>query len=332
MNCPDVSVIIPVYNAEDYLTRCVDSILAQSLQSWELLLVDDGSTDGSGAVCDAYAKRDARIHVIHQKNGGISAARNAGLAVACGYYIGFVDADDWVEPEMFQALYDTAERSHSDIVMCDAVTVYPDGRTEQDTITQLPGSRTLKREDLTPQLLRGMAGSVCRCLYRTELLRRYDISFSQGIKFSEDRIFNILSFGFADEIVYCKRAYYDRYINMESTVHRFHADYFEAYLAAAKQTDEAIRRAWNNNEAYQKAYLSQLIGGAFAAVCNYYYKTSTFTGRQRRAAVEKICRDDTLHTAIMRAGDTSLRARLLLHRNVGALILYAKLANWKHRR
>ena len=332
MNGPVVSIIVPVYNVKDYLPHCVDSILAQTLQDWELLLVDDGSTDGSGEICDTYARRDERIYVIHQENAGVSMARNKGMSIAKGIYIGFVDADDWIEPEMFQTMWHTAECQHCSIVMCDAVTVYSDGRTEADTIVQLPQSGILSKGNLTPALLREMAGSVCRCLYKTDLLRAFEIVFPQGIKFSEDRVFNILCFGYTERIAYRKAVFYNRYFNVESTVHRFHEDYFEACLAAAERIREAIKMAWDNKEVYQRAYSNQLVVGAAAAICNYYYKTSPLTSTERRAATKRVCENKELRAAILSSDELGMRAKLMLHRCVGSLGLYAKLANLKHGR
>ena len=99
-----ISVIVPVYNTEKYLRRCIDSILNQTYEALEVILVDDGSTDGSGAVCDEYAEKDARVRAIHQKNGGISAARNAGIDAASGQYIAFIDSDDYVTGDMLAEL------------------------------------------------------------------------------------------------------------------------------------------------------------------------------------------------------------------------------------
>lgn len=99
-----ISVIVPVYNVEKYLHRCVDSILNQTYENLEILLVDDGSTDGSGAICDEYAQRDSRVRVIHKENGGLSSARNAGIDAAKGEYLAFVDSDDWIEPETYAYL------------------------------------------------------------------------------------------------------------------------------------------------------------------------------------------------------------------------------------
>ena len=113
-----LSLVVPVYKAEKYLHRCVESVLAQTMGDWELILVDDGSPDSSGAMCDDFAKRDARIKVIHQENAGVSAARNAGVAVAQGEYIAFLDSDDWVEPRMYELLLAAADSEDADIVKC----------------------------------------------------------------------------------------------------------------------------------------------------------------------------------------------------------------------
>ena len=100
-----ISVIVPVYNVEAYLDRCMYSVLNQTYQNLEILLIDDGSTDGSPALCDAYAAKDRRIKVLHKPNGGLSDARNAGLALAQGAYIGYVDSDDWIESDMYASLH-----------------------------------------------------------------------------------------------------------------------------------------------------------------------------------------------------------------------------------
>lgn len=105
-----LSVIVPVYNVESYLVRCVDSILAQTYENLEVILVDDGSKDGSGAICDDFAAKDARVKVIHKANGGLSSARNVGLDAAAGEYITFVDSDDWIEPDMYEQMLGLMER------------------------------------------------------------------------------------------------------------------------------------------------------------------------------------------------------------------------------
>ncbi len=115
---PELSIIVPVYKVEKYLPKCIDSILAQTFRDFELILIDDGSPDNCGAICDDYAARDSRIKVIHQENAGVSAARNAGLDIAAGTYLGFVDSDDWIEPEMYETMIATAKEKNVDVVVC----------------------------------------------------------------------------------------------------------------------------------------------------------------------------------------------------------------------
>ena len=113
-----LSIIVPIYNVEPYLRRCIDSILAQTYRDFEIILVDDGSTDGCPAICDEYARKDSRVVVIHKENGGLSDARNAGLDVARGEYIGFVDSDDLIHPQMYEILIHSLETARADIAQC----------------------------------------------------------------------------------------------------------------------------------------------------------------------------------------------------------------------
>jgi glycosyltransferase involved in cell wall biosynthesis len=119
MQKPKVSVVIPNYNSEDYIHRCIDSLLNQSFKDFELIIIDDGSTDNSGMIADHYASTHSCVKVIHQANSGVSAARQVGLTAARGKYVTFVDPDDWVEPDMLQCLVGKAEQEDVDILFCD---------------------------------------------------------------------------------------------------------------------------------------------------------------------------------------------------------------------
>lgn len=140
-----ISIIVPIYNAENHLEKCIKSILTQTVEDLELILVDDGSKDNSLSICKAYANKDSRIKVIHQKNAGVSAARNHGIEVAEGDFIGFVDSDDWIDAHMYEILLEEAKKTNADVVMCDATTVYDSGKTQVDTITQLSTNQILKK-------------------------------------------------------------------------------------------------------------------------------------------------------------------------------------------
>ncbi|MFJ7728160.1 glycosyltransferase family 2 protein [Neobacillus sp. NPDC097160] len=135
---PKISIIVPIYNVEKYLNKCIDSILAQTFTNFELILVNDGSPDNCGGICNKYSIIDPRIKVIHKKNGGLSSARNAGIKIAKGKYIGFVDSDDYIDKKMYEILYNSIELHSSDVVVCDVIKVNEENRIilKQDVNTE----------------------------------------------------------------------------------------------------------------------------------------------------------------------------------------------------
>lgn len=125
-----LSIVVPVYNVEKYLKRCIESLIAQTFNDYEIILVDDGSTDKSGEICDKFSKLYEKITVIHKENGGLSSARNAGIDIATGEYIGFVDSDDWIEPDMYDNLYNVAEKYRLDMALCGVELDFEDGSSK----------------------------------------------------------------------------------------------------------------------------------------------------------------------------------------------------------
>lgn len=179
---PEISIIIPVYNAGKYLRQCLDSIIAQTFTDWECILVDDGSTDDSGSICDEYVQKDKRFRVIHKPNGGVSDARQAGLDAAKGEFIIHADPDDWVEPKMLEELLFKAKDENADMVICDMI-------WEHGPYTELHAERptSLDNEIILCDLFEGkIHGSCCNKLVRRDLFRQYDISFPKGIQLRED--------------------------------------------------------------------------------------------------------------------------------------------------
>lgn len=178
-----ISVIVPVYKVEAYLDRCVQSIANQSYRNLEIILVDDGSPDNCPALCDAWAERDSRIKVVHKQNGGLSDARNAGMAIATGELMGFVDSDDWITPDMYQHLYDLLDADGSDIAACGVEMVWEDG-TPSRLLTK-SGCCVLDQEDAMRAIIEEswLKQPVWYKLYKTALIR--DIPFPVG-KYHED--------------------------------------------------------------------------------------------------------------------------------------------------
>lgn len=144
MEHPRISVIVPVYNVEQYLEKCVKSICGQTYRELEIILVDDGSPDGSGALCDTLAAQDERIRVIHQKNGGLSAARNAGLDAATGAYVAFIDSDDYIAPDMMERLYTALAEADAQMALCNFRKVDDDGADVWDVPPMQTGVYTVK--------------------------------------------------------------------------------------------------------------------------------------------------------------------------------------------
>lgn len=197
MNRPLISVIVPVYNVEQYLNRCVESIVNQTYRNLEIILVDDGSPDNCPAMCDSWAERDSRIKVIHKANGGLSDARNAGMAVATGELMGFVDSDDWISPEMYQLLYENMQQNDSDISACGVQLVWEDG-TKPRALTK-SGKCVLNAEDAMCAIIEEswLKQPVWYKLYKTELIK--DILFPVG-KYHEDVFWSYQAVGKAKRV------------------------------------------------------------------------------------------------------------------------------------
>ena len=132
-----LSVIVPVYNVEKYLRRCVESILAQTEHDLEIILVDDGSTDTSGEICDEYAKKYGRIKTIHKENGGLTSAWIAGAKASVGDYLGFVDSDDWIDMDMYKRMYKKAKSHNADMVLCGLVKEFENEKRKKTYLTDL---------------------------------------------------------------------------------------------------------------------------------------------------------------------------------------------------
>lgn len=196
-----VSIIVPVYNCEKSLKICIESIIKQTLKEIEIILVDDGSVDNSGVICDEYSALDKRITVIHQENKGAGKARNTGLAKAKGEYIGFVDSDDWIEQNMFEIMYNSAKTDKLDIIRCN--TVIHEMNEKRISWTPLDIKQVcdeaLIKSKIIPMLIapeyegryaeRLLKGCVC-CIFLREMLKKNNIQF-RDIRNGQDALFTI---------------------------------------------------------------------------------------------------------------------------------------------
>lgn len=182
-----ISVVVPVYNVERYLDKCIQSICAQSYIHLEIILCDDGSTDSSGTICDAWAEKDPRIRVIHKENGGLSSARNAGIEIATGSWYAFIDSDDFITADTLERMYSAATSNDCQMAVCNIVRIFDDGSTEPFycPVTDLKVYRGNERFETLKQ------PSVCNKLFKAELFM--NLRFPKG-KFYEDTfVYHVLT-------------------------------------------------------------------------------------------------------------------------------------------
>ncbi|WP_459501950.1 glycosyltransferase [Bacillus sp. C1] len=228
---PKVSVIIPVYNAGKYITQCIESLLNQTLQECEFIFVNDGSTDNSREIIEKYRKLDGRIILINQRNQGVSVARNRGLDLAAGEYVGFVDADDSVKRDMYRVLYDSVKENNCDVVISNF-----ESEMEGHKVTTkypFPIDTVLKRDyieqELLPYFLKAdNLNTVVNKMYRNHIIKENDVKFPNGIALGEDGMFNVEFFSIATRMKYINyTGYHYREVVGSATRNISERDYFE---------------------------------------------------------------------------------------------------------
>ena len=292
-----VSVVVPVYNSERTLRDCVQSILSQELTDIEVLLVDDGSKDLSGELCDELARSDNRVRVYHIQNSGPAAARNVGICHAKGQYIGFVDSDDVIERDMYRALYAAAAENDADVVMCNYNAVSTEG--ERRTVRARPcgvlkDSLAIKEQIIKRYFTGEMTGipSLCNKLFKTELIHRYEIRIDETLIRAEDYWFNFEVLKKATCFVMIDGAYYNyRDVNPNSIMHHYLDNQFEAWKKNRQRLIEEGERlgffldvGMHNSFAYDvQVYILHLIR------------------HKRKAEVRSIFEDEMYQTAIAKA-------------------------------
>ncbi len=187
----NISIIVPVYKAEKYLHRCVDSILAQTFTDFELLLINDGSSDNSGKICDEYAQKDNRVRVFHKENGGVSSARNLGLDNTKGDWITFVDSDDWLKPECLERLTNQLD---ADMIKCGVEA------SDKSFSWNTKNGKCNVKQFLEKYEKESISRTSCVTLFKAELIHKFNIRFDEKIRFGEDMIFNLLYLSFCQHV------------------------------------------------------------------------------------------------------------------------------------
>ena len=275
MATPKVSIIVPVYNTEKYLKQCIDSITVQTLEDLEIIIVDDGSKAECAELCDELAKRDSRIKVIHKVNGGLGFARNTGMELVSGEYVGFIDSDDYIKPEMFEALYTAAVKNDADIAISGTCFVGGNTFSQDGDYIEKPSfdKETVFEGEGMKTLLLGVVGalpreaedsrygvSVCKNIYKRSLLQREKIEFfSERQIISEDTMFMVDYIKRAQKAVGVPGAFYCYRRNDESLSKSYRADRFEKVLIFLAELEEHIKDVLSREE--YGLYFDRLVQG-----------------------------------------------------------------------
>lgn len=305
-NNPVVSVIIPVYNVEKYLEECIDSVLAQTYQNIEIILVNDGSTDSSGLICDRYAEKNSCISVIHKENGGQSTARNVGIEHADGKYIYFMDSDDILLSAALEKLYYVADENNADIVFFDAESFVDDGynmKLKQSYIrnhTYLVQSGMKTFEQM--QKNKEFSVSVPLLFFRSDFLKNSNINFCSGIYY-EDMIFAFEIFCSAHIVSQCKEILYRRRYRSNSTMtSKKSKKYFDSSVIVYRRVQDFSEK---NNLINEKSVKKYICRNAFN-VFNNYNKLSSEDKCECKAELNAVKKDILQNKAY---GNTALKMK-----------------------
>ena len=300
---PSISVIVPVYQAEKFLKKCVESVVKQTFSDWELLLIDDGCTDGSPAICDACAEEDDRIRVFHRKkNAGVSEARNLGLNEAKGDYIAFLDVDDRFEFRALETLWCLMEQSGADTVGCAHLNLTADGKKFAEPLLSAgvydeEGIREgivypLLGDRLTAPVFNGF---IWRYLFSAKIIRSAHISFEGA--YLEDELFLMEYFCNAKKLAVTEQPLYRYFLNPASATHRYMKDYMKVF-SRFMQRKEALVKKYDLEQARPQWREYTNWAGLLIAIGNEYAASNPASVRQKQKTVKEICARPEMAKAI----------------------------------
>ena len=325
-----VSVIIPVYNTKKYLRKCVDSVLAQTYDDLEIILVNDGSTDDSGALCDEIAKGFNNIMVIHKENGGLSDARNAGIAVATGEYTCFLDSDDWMDEDCIEEAINEAKNENADVVVWGYHTDFHDEndrvKSSRDVIPAQFKSTDSIDANMDIDKLIGLCGYAWNKLYKTEIIK--DLEFVKGISLVEDILFNAEVMTENVKVSFINKAF-THYIQRKRVTlgTKYYPDYLDLKTVAI-EADKKILTCWNT----PKEIFDRFVNGMYLSVSwsmlTNLLKSST-SNKEKNKKIKELINNKEIFAKISKARENTLnnkiRKKTLMLKNVFLIKTIVKL-------
>jgi glycosyltransferase involved in cell wall biosynthesis len=309
-----VSIIIPVYNSEKYLGRCLDSILAQTYSKLEIILVNDGSKDGSLALCELYAKEDARVILINQVNKGPAAARNVGIKSATGEYIGFVDSDDFIDASMYENLGSIASKLGPDIVVSNFIQYDSNNVTNTIIRNSLPYGKLLSRNEIKEYFIipyycgggLGIIPSLWNKIYKTDFIKTNYFTIDETLIRAEDYWFNFYAFKSATTIFAIDRAFYHYFKNEGSIMHTFRENQFDLFVKSREKL--LFENEQLNCKIDWKSFDTEFIHNTNEYVLICIKKTSVFKSYKK---VSAIFRNEKFKNALENVSINNLHNRLI---------------------
>lgn len=300
---PSISIIVPVYQAEAYLEKCIESVKRQTFQDWELLLIDDGCTDRSPRICDRYAAEDDRIRALHKKkNAGVSEARNWGLREAKGDYIAFLDSDDGFEPQALETLWSLREQTDADTVGCAHLNLLPDGSA---TIEPLLPAGVYDREGIRQGIVYPLLGDrlslpvfngfIWRYLFSTRILRNAHITFEGA--YLEDELFLMEYFCNAHKLAVTEEPLYRYFFNPNSATRKYMKDFHKVF-GRFMERKEALAERYHLEEARPLWRENTNWAGLLIAIGNEYARGNEKSVWQKQKAVAELCSRPDMARAI----------------------------------
>lgn len=294
-----ISVIVPVYNVEKYINKCIDSIINQTYKNIEIILIDDGSTDNSGKICDEYSKKDNRVKVIHKKNSGVSSTRNIGIQKAIGEWIAFVDSDDWIELNFCEEMLLTAVEEGADCVICKCNKVRNEetNKSEHKNQKELYNSREFLIKVLNVQSGYGFCHSK---MIKKETIK--GITFDTQLKVGEDALFNIQIAENMKKIVFNGNPLYNYRINGESVVRRYDIEYANKYRKSMQKAKEYLLRKYENDESIKQNLHNYIMYHLLLILVNYCCNSDNNLNMiSQIKLLKKVCNIDEFKEALKKS-------------------------------
>ncbi len=317
---PKVSLIVPIYKVEAYLAKCLDSIVNQTLKDLQIILVDDGSPDNCGVICDEYAIRDNRITVVHKQNQGLSAARNDGISLVNSEYFAFVDSDDWCEPDMCEKMYACAKENDLDILMVDHFCELGNRTVVQKFLPESFVTEDKKRLDRMTEVV------ICNhfpdenypCstsfpwarLYHSRLLAYDDVRFIPTLRAHEDSLFNLYAYAHAKKVGYMPIPFYHYRYVASSIVHKYNPDRVAIDTDIANQL-YTFQQKYRPDPSFNQSRMSNIIWLFFRCNDRYFFnKNNPQTFQQKLGTVKQVLNDEPYHSAFQHINPVYLTTKL----------------------